>query len=99
MKDSMQNKESLKLCFEGDLSIVSITDWKKNIILAVKAATPLQISFGPIESVDITFIQILFSLRLTLKKKNILFQFEQPIPEPLVDFMNEYGFDSNLLVG
>ncbi|MBI9052529.1 MAG: hypothetical protein JEY96_01845 [Bacteroidales bacterium] len=85
-----KNKEEkkVKITFENDLTIYSIEDFKAKFIEAYNKYDVINIKLKNVNNVDLTFIQLLYSLKEDSKKTNKSISFDFEFPEDLELLLN-----------
>jgi len=85
-------KNDLKiLTCEGDLSIETSEKWYKEFKKAVKEHKDIRFSFKRIEKLDLSFIQLLVSLKNTCDKEKINFEMTGELPEVVKETLTLTG--------
>ncbi len=85
-------KNDLKiLTCEGDLSIETSEKWFNDFKKAVKEHKDIRFNFRRIEKLDLSFIQLLVSLKNTCDKENINFEMTGDLPREVKETLTLTG--------
>lgn len=85
-------KKDLKiLTCEGELTIETSDKWYKEFKKAVKEHMDIRFSFKRIKKLDLSFVQLLISLKNTCDKEKINFEMTGDIPEDVSETLTLAG--------
>lgn len=70
---------------------MTITEIHSNLLESVSADAPLVLSFSETDSVDLTFLQLLYAAKQSCAGRNIPIELAEPVPEALLRVAEEAG--------
>jgi anti-anti-sigma regulatory factor len=80
------------ISFSGNLTIENSGGVKSALILALKETNNLEIDISNVTHTDLSFLQLLFSLKKTAKEENLSICESGGIPPEIKDCYNAIGF-------
>ncbi len=80
------------LTLSGDLTIHNAIELKESFSNALEQAQQLQLNLEEVEHMDLTSLQMLFSLSQTLKKQGKSLSLSGPLPQALREVVQQAGF-------
>ena len=90
---SVINESTVNILIEGDASINSEEEFYRQILPLVSEYDIIEVEIKNIEVIDLTFIQILLSLKNTLKFKNKNYKFSFDISEQMKSILDNSGIN------
>lgn len=93
----IQNDKYNQMTLGGDLSIVNMSELKTQMDALYAEGKEVHLSFIEVESVDISFIQLLISSYITFDSAGIVFQIHGDVPDSFNDKCNMSGFSNSIL--
>ncbi len=90
---SVINESSVEILIEGDASINSEEEFYKLVFPLIPEYNFFKIELKNTQVIDLTFIQLLISLKNTLKSKNKNYTFNIEIPEQMKTILDNSGID------
>ncbi len=90
---SVINESTVNIIIEGDASINSEEEFYRQILPLVSEYNILEVEIKNIEVIDLTFIQLLLSLKNTLKYKNKNYKFSFDISEQMKSILDNSGIN------
>jgi anti-anti-sigma regulatory factor len=90
--DMTQDNDTVKLTFSGDLIINYIDAIKEEVEKSINYSKNLHIQLSNPTSVDITFVQIIFSLKKTFKNKGKSIQIKAELSDEISLLISNAGF-------
>lgn len=91
--DVKKDKEQTKILFAGELIINNIEKIKTSVAESVDFSNNLSVNITNPSGIDITFIQLICSLKNTCKSKNIEFAIEGNFSEEAYTLLSNAGFN------
>ena len=86
----MKNKKNTIL-FKGDLIIENASEIKEQIKSQLRPNNSIFLKFEKIESIDLSFVQIIMSLKKYANQNNIKIIFENVLPLEFSNFIKKFG--------
>lgn len=90
---SVINESTVNIIIEGDASINSEEEFYRQILPLISEYDILEVEIKNIEVIDLTFIQLLLSLKNTLKYKNKNYKFSFDISEQMKSILDNSGIN------
>lgn len=99
MKNNHSNNKTIKgktnkYILKENNTIKNIDFLKKDILTAYNKSDHMQIIGKDIKDIDITFIQLMFSIRKSSLKNNKQIDFSIDLPDELMALLEHNGFNS-----
>lgn len=76
---------------EGDLSIENTEKWHKKFKALIKKGDDIRLAFKRVDRIDLSFMQLLVSLKKSCLEKNINFEVIGMIPDEIKDKLKTAG--------
>ncbi len=92
--DIKQDKEQVHILFAGELIINHITKIQKEISEVIDFNHNLSINITNPSSIDVTFIQLICSLKKTCENKGYNVEIESTLNEDIYSLVNNSGFNN-----
>ena len=81
--------------FEGDFTIQNIVDIKAEILNSIKSANSIVLNIENIKNLDVTFLQLMYSLTEYCKTEEISISFQySKTEENIKEIINKAGFSN-----
>ena len=90
---SKKNSVGEKITFSGRLTIRTAREQKKKLMEAYQKGGPLRLEIRDVETVDLSFLQMLCSLHRTALRDKKKLTLEPPVSPILRRTMNAVGFE------
>jgi len=91
--------QNVPLLFEGNLTIRRAVEIRDMILNHFKNNDSLMISFGKVDSVDISFLQLLCSMHMLAVKENKTVRLDTPVSDELKKVMRHTGYEGSACCG
>ena len=89
------NPKILNIGFSGELTISNTRDFRDLIIQKIKNKKGLSITTSNVDGLDLSFYQLLLSLKKTLKEQNKPFNLKLSLPAEEEELLRQAGFDTD----
>ncbi len=86
----MKNKKNTIL-FKGDLIVENASEIKEQIKSQLRPNNTIYLKFEKIESLDLSFVQIIMSLKKYANQNNIKIIFENVLPLEFSNMIKKFG--------
>lgn len=90
------NQDKLHIIFSGELTISNTPDFKELIMQRVNSTKALTITTREVESIDLSFYQLLLSIKKTLQEQEKTVNLNLSLPAEEKELMMQAGFETNL---
>lgn len=77
--------------FTGELVIENASEIKEKLQVLLKPNYALHLKFENIESIDLSFVQIILSLKKYAQQNNIQIVFDNVLPETYSNFLKKFS--------
>ena len=94
-KKKGENKVSIML--ENELTIFSIENMKDKIIEAVKKYNIIEFKLNNISNMDLTFVQLFYSIKISTEKLNKKISFDVELSDDIESLFTNSGLNKVLL--
>lgn len=85
--------KSVKIILQKELTIFTIEELKTKIVDVLKKYDEIQIQISNVENIDLSFLQLIDSLKKSAHKKNKKVEMNVELPENLEELMSNAGFE------
>ena len=79
---------------KGNITIQQTETLKNELLSTIKKMNSIYISGKNIEDIDVTFIQLMYSLKSSMTKQNKQINYDIELPEELTELLDNTGFKS-----
>lgn len=91
-----KGSDALKVILKGELTINNMAEIRETILANIKNNNSLEIQTEDVSSIDLTFYQLLISLKKTFSQNEKKILISLIIPEECEDLLKNAGLDINL---
>ena len=90
--DESNSNENGTILMQGDLTISNIEGVKEQVLTAMNDFTNITVKLNDVENMDLSFVQLLYSISKTAKSRNSKIQFDINLSETIQTLLNHSGF-------